>query len=156
MRLLREKAMDLRGVNRVIIAVRDIEKSRDYYSRILGATFHEANWTGAPFGILVAISWDAGIELIAPMAGRERDCIIAPFLVLRGEGVMNVVFGVDNGGHARARAEEAGVRTTHSLDYSQAEIDAHLAGLFRKYEEHVLDSATRCGFSITLAQIDPR
>jgi len=140
----------------VIVAVRDLEKSKTFYSRVLGATFHEANWTGAPFGIDVAISWDAGIELIAPMAGRERDCVIAPFLEHRGEGVMNVVFGVDSGGQAKQRAEAAGMRTTHSLDFSQAEIDAHLDGLFRKYEEHVLDSTGRCGFSITLAQIDPK
>jgi catechol 2,3-dioxygenase-like lactoylglutathione lyase family enzyme len=148
--------MSLRGINRVIIAVRDLEKSKDFYSRVLGATFHEANWTGAPFGIDVAISWDAGIELIAPMAGRERDCVISPLLERRGEGVMNVVFGVDNGGQAKQRAEAAGVRATHSLDFSQAEIDAHLDGLFRKYEEHVLDSAGSCGFSMTLAQIDPK
>jgi methylmalonyl-CoA/ethylmalonyl-CoA epimerase len=148
--------MSLRGVNRVIVAVRDLEKSKAFYSQVLGATFHEANWTGAPFGIDVAISWDAGIELIAPMAGRERDCVIAPFLEHRGEGVMNVVFGVDDGDQAKRRAETAGVRATHSLDYAQSEIDAHLDGLFGKYEEHVLDSAARCGFSITLAQIDSR
>ena len=146
--------MNLRGVNRVIIAVRDLEKSKEFYSRALGATFHQANWTGAAFGIEVAISWDAGIELIAPMAGRERDCVIASFLGQRAEGVMNVVFGVADGGQARKRAEAAGLRVTHSLDYSQAEIDAHLDGLFRKYEEHTLDAAGRCGFSITLAQID--
>ncbi len=57
---------------------------------------------------------------------------------------------------AKRRAETAGVRATHSLDYAQSEIDAHLDGLFGKYEEHVLDSAARCGFSITLAQIDSR
>jgi hypothetical protein len=90
------------------------------------------------------------------MAGRERDCVISPWLERRGEGVMNVVFGVDNGGQAKQRAEAAGVRATHSLDFSQAEIDAHLDGLFRKYEEHVLDSAGPCGFSMTLAQIDPK
>lgn len=146
--------MEIRGVNRVIIAVRDLEKSKEFYSRVLGATFHQANWTGAPFGIDVAISWDAGIELIAPIPGRERDCVIAQFLEHRGEGVMNVVFGVSNGGEAKERAEAAGVPATHSLDYSQAEIDAHLDGLFSKYEEHILDTAGHCGFSVTLAQID--
>jgi len=146
--------MEIRGVNRVIIAVNDLEASKEFYSGVLGATFHQANWTGEPFGIEVAISWDAGIELIAPLPGRERDCVIAPFLEHRGEGVMNVVFGVSNGGKAKEHAEAAGVRATHSLDYSQGEIDAHLDGLFSKYEEHILDTAGRCGFSVTLAQID--
>lgn len=146
--------MGLRGVNRVIIAVRNLQMSKEYYSRLLGATFLDANWTGAPFGIEVAISWDAGIELIAPIAGRERDCVIAPFLEHRGEGVMNVVFGFDNIDAARERAEAAGTRVSHALDYTQAEIDAHLDGLFGKYAELVLDTAARCGFSVTLAQID--
>jgi len=148
--------MALRGVNRVIIAVRELEKAKAFYAQALGATFHEATWTGAPFGIDVAISWDAGIELIAPMAGRERDCVIAPFLEHRGEGVMNVVVGVSDAASARQRAEAAGLRALHSLDYSQAEIDAHLDGLFSKYEEHSLDATERCGFAITLAQIDPK
>ena len=47
--------MSLRGMNRVIVAVRDLEKSKAFYSRILGATFHDAHWTGAPFGIDVAM-----------------------------------------------------------------------------------------------------
>ena len=144
------------GVNRIIVAVKDIEKSKKFYSEVLGATFHEANWTGEPFGIDVAISWDAGIELCAPMAGREDDSVVSLFLEQNGEGVMNVVFGFSDAGVAKRVAESAGVTAIHSLDYSQEEIDRHLDGLFKKYEEHVLDSAEQCGFSVTLAQIDPK
>lgn len=148
--------MKMRGVNRIIVAVKDIEKSKKFYSEVLGATFHEANWTGEPFGIDVAISWDAGIELCAPMAGREGDSAVSPFLEQNGEGVMNVVFGFSDAGVAKGKAESAGVVALHSLDYSQEEIDSHLDGLFKKYEEHVLNSAEQCGFSVTLAQIDPK
>jgi catechol 2,3-dioxygenase-like lactoylglutathione lyase family enzyme len=148
--------MGTRGVNRIIVAVRDIEKSKKFFSDVLGATFREANWTGASYGIDVAISWDAGIELIAPVAGRENDCIISAFLERNGEGVLNVVFQVDDASAARQRAEAAGVSATHSLDYSQADIDRHLGGLFGKYEEHVLDSRPHCGFSLTLGQIDSK
>ena len=148
--------MGLKGVNRVILAVRNIETSKKYFSSVLGATFMEANWTGAPYGIDVAISWDAGIELIAPAAGHEKDSIVSAFLERNGEGVLNVVFQVDDGVVARQKAESAGVSASHSLDYSQSEIDSHLGGLFKKYEEHVLDSRAQCGFSITLGQIDPK
>lgn len=148
--------MGLKGLNRIIVAVRNIETSKKFYSEVLGATFMDANWTGAPYGIDVAISWDAGIELIAPAAGREHDSIVTEFLERQGEGVLNVVFQVDDGAAARQKAESAGLRASHSLDYSQLEIDDHLAGLFRKYEEHVLDSRARCGFGMTLGQIEPK
>lgn len=35
--------MNLKGVNRVILAVRDIEKSKRYFHELLGANFHNAN-----------------------------------------------------------------------------------------------------------------
>lgn len=47
--------MGLRGVNRVMIAVHDIEKSKLQYSELLGATFRDAHWTGEPFGISVSM-----------------------------------------------------------------------------------------------------
>ena len=148
--------MDLRGINRIVVAVKDIEKSKKIYSEALGATFHEANWTGEPFGIEVAISWDAGIELCAPLPGREADSAVSPFLAQNGEGIMNVIFGVSDAGTARQKAESAGLPAFHSLDYDQEEIDTHLDGLFKKYEEHFLNSEEQFGFSITLAQIDPK
>ncbi len=148
--------MNLKGVNRIIVAVKDIEKSKKFYSDVLGATFHEANWTGEAFGIDVAISWDAGIELCAPMAGREDDSVVSPFLEQNGDGIMNVVFGFSNADVAKEKAESAGMPAFHSLDYTQDEIDRHLDGLFKKYEEHFLDSIEKCGYSITLGQIDPK
>ena len=53
--------MAVNGVNRIILAVRDLQKAKAYYEDLLGATFHDAHWTGEPFGIQVAISWNAGI-----------------------------------------------------------------------------------------------
>lgn len=145
--------MNLRGINRIIVAVHDLEKSKRYYSELLGATFHSADWTGENYGINVAISWDAGIELCAPMKGRENDSAVSPYLKHKGEGVMNVVFNYNSAADALARAKATGVECSHSLDFTQEEIDAHLDALFCKYEEHVLNTAPECGFSITLAQI---
>jgi len=146
--------MELRGINRIIIAVKDLEKSKKFYTNVLGATFHEANWTGNPFGMDVAISWDAGIELCAPMSGREKDSVISPFLEQNGEGIINIVFGVSDADMIKEKAEAAGVASFHSLDYSQEEIDKHLGGLFKRYKEHFLDSSSQCGYSITLGQLD--
>ncbi len=145
--------MNLRGINRVIVAVRDLEKSKNYYSELLGASFHDANWTGENYGINVAISWDAGIELCAPMKGRESDSAVSPFLDARGEGVLNVVFNYDDAATALDKAVSNGAQCLHSLDYTQEEIDAHLDALFSKYEEHVLGTSAELGFSVTIAEI---
>lgn len=148
--------MALRGVNRVMIAVHDIEKAKRQYSDLLGATFMDADWTGEPFGINVAISWNAGIELCAPMPGREDDSAVSQFLAHRGEGVMNVFFGVDDGEAAQERAAALGYGCVNVLDYTQAEIDQHLGGLFSRYQEFTLNSGAQCGFAITLARIDEK
>ncbi|QJQ31333.1 hypothetical protein GV829_01820 [Sphingomonas lacunae] len=148
--------MGLRGVNRVMIAVHDMDKAKQLYSDMLGATFVDADWTGAPFGINVSIAWDAGIELCAPMPGREKDSAVSPFLAQRGEGVMNVFFGVDDADVALARASSLGFGCVNALDYAQEEIDQHLGGRFSRYQEFTLNSSERCGFAMTLARIDDK
>ena len=148
--------MGLRGVNRVMIAVHDIEKAKRQYGDLLGATFLDADWTGQPFGINVSIAWDAGIELCAPMPGREDDSAVSRFLAERGEGIMNVFFGVDDGDAANDRAKALGYNCVNALDYTQEEIDLHLGGLFARYQEFTIASNARCGFALTLARIDEK
>ena len=43
--------VSVNGVNRVIVVVRDFEESKSFYANLLGADFHDASWTGEPFGI---------------------------------------------------------------------------------------------------------
>ena len=148
--------MAVRGVNRIIVAVRDIERSKSFYSDLLGAFFHEASWTGEEFGIQVAISWNAGIELCAPLPGRENDCFLTPLLKQRGEGIVNVVFDVDDADEAYARAKGMALPTVNAVDYSQDEIDAHLDGLFSRYKEYFLGTAEKCGYAIALGELRPR
>ncbi|CAB1368727.1 VOC family protein [Denitratisoma oestradiolicum] len=146
--------MGLRGINRIVIAVRNLEAAKKLYADMLGATFHDAHWTGAPFGIHVSIAWDAGIELCAPMPGREHDSAVSQFLAHKGEGIVTVFFGVDDADVAVSRAISAGYACFHSLDYSQDEMDQHLGGRFCRYQESYVSSADRCGFGVALARID--
>lgn len=148
--------MTVNGVNRVMIAVHDLENAKKKYSDLLGATFVDAHWTGAPFGISVSIAWDAGIELCAPLPGKENTSAISDFLATRGEGVMNVFFNVRDGDAAMDRATRHGYNSVHSLDYTQAEIDQHLGGLFQRYQEFNLDTGKSCGFAISLARIETK
>ncbi len=148
--------MAINGVNRIMIAVRDLESAKKKYHDLLGATFVDAHWTGEPFGISVAIAWDAGIEVCAPLPGRENTSAVSAFLASRGEGVMSVFFNVDDGEAAMERASRHGYRNVHSLDYSQAEIHQHLSGMFGRYQEINLDTGDSCGFAVSLARIEPK
>lgn len=143
------------GVNRVTIAVKDLEKGKDLYSKLLGATFHPGSEAdAAALGIEVAMSWDAGIELVAPLP--DRDSHVKNIIEKRGEGLIGVVFGVDNVDEAKGAADSIGIRTWHSLDYSQEQIDEHLQGRFRKYKEYMLNAKDTGGVGPVIAQIEPR
>lgn len=144
------------GVNRIMIAARDLEGAKRRYRDLLGATFVDAHWTGEPFGISVSIAWDAGIELCAPLPGREDSSAVSSFLATHGEGVIGVFFNVGNGEAALDRAKLQGYNSVHSLDYTQAEIDRHLGGLFQRYQEFNLDTGERCGFTVSLARIEAK
>ena len=148
--------MVVNGVNRIILAVRDLDKAKRYYAELLGATFHEANGTGESFGIQVAISWNAGIELCAPIPGKEHECVLTPLLDARGDTILNVVFNVDDADAGLARAKQQGIQTTNAVDYTQDEIDRHLAGRFARYKEYFLNTGTRCGYGITLGQFEAK
>jgi hypothetical protein len=56
----------------------------------------------------------------------------------RGEGLMGVVFAVEDVDASKAAAEELGVRIVGALDYEQATIDEWLQGRFNKYKEYFL------------------
>lgn len=145
--------MAVRGVNRIVVAVLDLEKAKAYYADLLGAVFHSADWTGEAFGIRVAISWNAGIELCAPIPGKEAQSFLTPLLQQRGEGVLTVVFDVDDADEAHSAAKALSIQTINAVDYTQPEIDAHLDGLFSRYKEYFLDTGAQCGYSIALGEL---
>ena len=147
--------MKPRGVNRVTIAVRDLEKGMALYSKLLGATFHDQSVPAEPFGLRCAISWDAGIEMVAPLPGR--DSFATSFLEEHGEGLMGVVFAVDDVEECRSRAEEMGISVLALIaDYDQDEINAYLQGRFKKYKEYMLNPADTFGVGPVIGQIEPR
>lgn len=48
-------------------------------------------------GFVMYIDWDAGLEVVAPMDGRtDFNVSLHDWLEARGEGLMAVVFGVEN------------------------------------------------------------
>jgi methylmalonyl-CoA/ethylmalonyl-CoA epimerase len=126
-----------RGVNRVVMAVRDIEAGRAFYERLLGCTFHHGNdEEAAQFGVRMLFSWDGGVELVAPIEGA--DSYIEAIIEEKGEGLIGVVWAVADADASKAAAQELGVGSFFTLDYSQEQIDENLQGRFRRYYEHFL------------------
>src|SRR5512136_106355 len=138
------------GVNRVVIAVKDLEKGIETYSNLLGASFHDVSSGSEQYGVKAAISWDAGIELCAPIPGR--DSYIEQIIKKRGEGLMGVVFCVDDVDRACAQAKDMGVSVLSSLDYDQKRIDEQLQGRFKKYKWFMLNASGLCGVGAIIAQ----
>jgi len=146
--------MKPKGVNRVVVAVKDLEKAIDTYSKLLGATFHDVSAGSEQYGVKAAISWDGGIELCAPIPGRNS--YIEQIIKKRGEGLMSVVFCVDNVEQACAQAKDMGVSVISSLDYDQKQIDEQLQGRFKKYKWYMLNAGDLCGVGAIIAQIESK
>jgi methylmalonyl-CoA/ethylmalonyl-CoA epimerase len=126
-----------RGVNRVVMAVRDLDAGREFYEKLLGCTFQPGNdEEAASFGVRMTFSWDAGIELVAPIEGQGS--YIESILDERGEGIIGVVWAVADADASKDAGAELGVTTFHTLDYSQEQIDRDLQGRFRRYYEHFM------------------
>lgn len=132
--------MRQRGVNRVVMLVRDFEAGKAFYERLLDCSFHSGNdEEAAAFGVRAAFSWDGGIELVSPIPGAGSH--LEKILDAKGEGLIGVVWAVDDADAARAAGEDMGASTFYSLDYSQEQIDADLQGRYTRYYEHFLDGA---------------
>lgn len=147
--------MPQRGINRVTMAVWDLEKGKEFYRQLLGAEFESVNEADAEaFGVRCAIAWNAGVELVAPIEGRESR--VRSFLEENGEGLTGVVFAVEDLEKSRHAAEEAGVPVLHHLDYSQTQIDTHLQGRFSRYEEYFLGRGGALSAGVVLGVFEDR
>lgn len=132
------------GVNRVVMAVRDLDAGRAFYEELLGCTFHPADDDeAAAFGVRILMSWDGGVELVAPIEGRDSH--IETILDTKGEGLIGVVWAVPDADASKVAAERLGVPSFFTLDYDQAQIDAKLQGRFTRYYEHFLVSSGPLG-----------
>ncbi len=137
------------GVNRVVMAVCDLDAGRAFYEDVLGCTFHSVDdEEAARFGVRTVFSWDGGIELVAPIegAGSHLDAILES----RGEGLIGVVWAVPDADASKAAAERHGATSYWTLDYVQDEIDEKFQGRFSSCYEHFLTAAGPLGTTPTV------
>jgi 4-hydroxyphenylpyruvate dioxygenase-like putative hemolysin len=133
----------MRGINRVVIVVKDIEKAGKLFSELLGAKFYDGGVV-EKFGVRALVSWDGGLEIISPVT---EDSDAARFLREKGEGVYTVIFNVDDADQAASRAKVLGVRQTGIIEFDQHP-------LFKKFKEILLAPEDTCGAFVALAQIE--
>ncbi len=142
-----------RGVNRVVMGVWDLEAGMAFYADLLQTTFTEAvGGEAASFGVRVAINFEAGVELVAPIEGQPS--ALRTTLETHGEGPIGVVFAVPNADAAKAAAERHGIATTYTLDYDQAMIDQRYDGQFTRFYEHFLEDKAPLRGSTLIGEFD--
>ena len=140
------------GINRIVIAVRDLDRAVRFYSELLGATFHDASAAAEPFGIKAALSWDAGVELVAPLP--NRDSVIARSIEERGEGLQQVIFAVDDVDEAWVKVGEMGIGVVQTIELNQDQLREYFQDRFGKFKEYVLNPADTCGAQLVVGQFD--
>ena len=140
------------GVNRVVIAVKDLDSATSFYSQLLSAIFYDASAGAESFGVRAAISWDSGIELVAPIPGR--DSFIARLIEKRGEGLQGVVFAVDDVEEAKAKAEKMGIGVIQTIEFKGEQLKKLFGGRFTKFKEYILNPTNTGGIQVVLGQFD--
>jgi methylmalonyl-CoA/ethylmalonyl-CoA epimerase len=142
--------MGVKGVNRIAVGVPDIEQAIAHYEKLLGVTFERVpDEFCNGFGSRVAISWEAGIELVAPLEGPAGDTM---GLLPKQMGFMGVIFDVDDVEDAARTAEAAGARVVREIRLSSEQIDAVFGPSVTTFDELALDTADT-GIPIVLGEI---
>ena len=98
-------------IDRVVVGVRDLEKSKEYFSELLGIKFDQ---------VLVserlkmqAVYSSFGLELVA---ATEPDSVVDKFVQTRGEGVFAIVVKVADLDQAVKMCREKGLRYAGDLE----------------------------------------
>ncbi len=148
--------MKTKGVERVTILVKDLDKAVALYSELLNTTFYPVDMA-VDFGVSAAFSYDAGIEMSAPIPGSDSPMaqVLTQHIEEHGEGLYAVVFSIDDVEQAYAKAKEMGIFVMYMMELDQDQIDTYFQGMYSKYIEYVLHPEDTCGVQVLLGQFEP-
>lgn len=104
-----QSAVRKNGINRVILQYREenFDQAVKDISAALGVDDFE-DFVTPVFGLRIAISWSAGIELVAPQGDGEVSQHFRDSIAARGEGLAAFVYGVADLDQAASVAAAAG------------------------------------------------
>ena len=112
--------MKVKGLDRVAIVVRDMDKAIEFFSNKLGAEFQELPG-GEAMGMRVGISIDNQMELVSPILPLPEGAPPhlkrwAKLLEGRDNVLAALAFKVDDADSAAVEAEEQGMRVETKFD----------------------------------------
>ena len=146
--------MKTKGINRVVMVVKDFDKAVALYSELLNTTFYPVTIAEEDMGVRAAISYEAGIEIASPIPGSNEPwaLVVAQQLKEHGESLRSVVFSVDDVEQARAKAQEMGIRVSGELKFDQNEVKRSFHDRFSTFIEYMLNSEDTHGAGVALGQ----
>jgi hypothetical protein len=101
---------DTGRIHRVVFIYQqeNLSKAIDQFSRALGIDSFEGPHQIEAFGLIVSVSWNAGIELVAPSGKGVYSDALQAYLEAHGEGFFTMVYQVTDLSAAEHRAHEQG------------------------------------------------
>ena len=145
--------MKTKGINRVAILVKDMDKAVALYSELLNTTFYPVTMAD-DYGVRTMVSYEAGIELASPIPGSDEFMAqnLAQQIEERGEGLYAVVFSVDDVEQAHAKAKEMGIWVLYMLELEPDEVKSTFHGKYNTFIEYFLHPEDTCGAQVVLGQ----
>ena len=132
-------------IDRMGLAVKDFDASRDFFEEKFGAVFGDVyDIPGQGFKYAPFTMGGFTFELLSP---TSPDSVIAKFLEKRGEGVHHFTFQVANLDRAIAAITKAGYRIAARIQYPP---EVLFEGVH--WEEAFLHPKDACGILVHLAQ----
>lgn len=134
----------------IIVYRENVDTYVERISAALGITFDEPAIVEST-GVIAALSWDAGLEILAPLREEGR---YWERLQKHGEGSTIIVFGVKDMDAAQQRARDAGIEVTHQVKLGGTEPWFDRFEVFKECGMTTFDPPIAC--SIALSEIVPK
>ncbi len=113
-------------ISRIVMIYREenLDAATTAFASALGICDFEAPITPRGFGLRIVVSWNAGIELIAPHGEDGFSAQARAYLYQHGEGLFGLVYAVADLDAAEARAADAGYpRKSDRINCFSANLD---------------------------------
>ncbi len=137
--------MQVKRIQRVVIAVRNLDEAVMRYSDLLGVRFVDYG-EQEKGGVRAMVSEDWLVELISPV---QPQSVAARFLEKHGEGVMGVAFEVADLYEARRNVENNGFKVLDEIDFGAVD-------QWSSFKEIILHPKDTNGAPIMFVEVQPK
>lgn len=149
--------MEIEGIDRVVIGVKDLDKGIEFFSRLLAVDFVEDTGPAAASGgVRIAFNLDQHIELISPVyplkdVNRPDPKTMAKRIEEQGEAALYaLILRAKNAYNTIAETEAKGIRIAATLELENMEPYP-----FCNYKEVVLNEEDTLDIKIAYASYEP-